>query len=41
MPKMERSISVDRLLERWGAVRVETMLQLGERLRLVLDLDKP
>jgi mRNA-degrading endonuclease toxin of MazEF toxin-antitoxin module len=38
---MERSLSMDRLLERWGAVSVETMLQLEERLRLVLDLDKP
>ena len=40
MPEMERSISMDRLLERWGGVSVETMIQLEERLRLVLDLDK-
>ena len=40
MPEMERSISMDRLLERWGGVSVETMIQLKERLRLVLDLDK-
>jgi mRNA interferase MazF len=39
LPEMERSMSIDRLLERWGRISNETMIQLEERLRLVLELD--